>query len=162
MIKNCAGCGAKFETDSALQDFCSRHCLEIYYRQQEQALQNDLQYEKVCPTCGKTFQTFYSCKKYCSDRCRQVASCQRLKEMQEQDPTLKEKRREYARIYKKKLRALKQNNAVQQRKQNEQRNFEKEAAQCGMTYGKYRAAVEIFGKTFEELKKAYEDSKSFG
>ena len=30
--------------------------------------------------------------------------------------------------------------------------FLSEAAQCGMSYGTYRAAVERFGKSFEELK----------
>lgn len=36
--------------------------------------------------------------------------------------------------------------------------WQREAEQCGMTYGKYRAAVEQLGKTFEELKLNYENN----
>ena len=36
----------------------------------------------------------------------------------------------------------------------------REAAECGLSYGCYVAQVERFGKTYEELRTAYEKSMS--
>lgn len=39
------------------------------------------------------------------------------------------------------------------------RQWLEEAAACGMSYGKYRCAIEQLGKTFEELKTDYENNR---
>ena len=76
-----------------------------------------------CELCGKEFETNDSRKKYCSRECSRF-SCRRI------------------------------DRGVQRRKENKNRldKWINEAAQCGLSYGKYRMMIEHFGKTFEELR----------
>ena len=81
-----------------------------------------------CKLCGRNFEPHNSQQKYCSQSCSSK--------------------------YQNNFTRSEEFEKVQRREEKEKR-FEKwieEAAQCGMSYGQYRAAREFFGKTFEELR----------
>lgn len=84
----------------------------------------------TCPVCGKEFELTAHNKIYCCKRCANKRKCERQK--------VKKRRRKNVTSLNEWLR---------------------EACACGMSYGKYRSAVEYFGKTFEELKANYESNR---
>lgn len=80
----------------------------------------------ICKQCGREFQASYIYTKYCSEECRKKA------------------KREQAR---KQIAQLNASSA----KAKTLTEWCKEAAECNLDYGNYRALIES-GKTFDELK----------
>lgn len=79
----------------------------------------------TCKTCGKKFTDVYNAK-YCSKKCRDEA----VKKLQVANAMAKatgEKVKSFA-------------------------DWSREAHECNLDYGTYRAQIEVFGKTYEELK----------
>ena len=92
----------------------------------------------ICQICHKDFVPRYSFQKFCSDVCSKKAE----------------------RLRHRKLRA--QNAAKQVNEQSNPKSLDdwcREAAECNLDYGNYRALIES-GKTFDELK-ARADSHQF-
>lgn len=92
-------------------------------------------YKKKCKFCGKTFETTCPAQIYCSGACRYAnerANCTK-----QAPPILRAK--------KKKKRTID--------------DYIAESEACGLSYGQYKAQLRL-GKTFEELKAAYEEKKA--
>ena len=127
----CLNCGEHFFVSPSLKrKFCSKKCVDEYYRKLRDK-QNDSACEvrnKTCEICGAELPK--GRQKYCSNECLKFA-----------DKKHSHGRRTYCEFTRKKR--------DPNRKTIEQWN--REARQCGMSYGKYRAAINS-GKTFDELK----------
>lgn len=89
---------------------------------------------KECPHCHEKFIPIPSYKVYCSRKCCDTADKFRKREVQKN--SLLELK--VAKAENKPVKTLS--------------DWSREAAECNMDYGNYRAQVEVFGKTFEELK----------
>ena len=107
---------------------------------------------KNCLVCGAPFPATMPNRIYCSYTCKEKAHRQRIRS----NPQRRAKQLEQQRNYNKKY-ALIRRQLVETRaaKAAESNRWIKEAAECGMSYGKYRAAIEKLGKTFEELRKNF-------
>ena len=163
-LGTCPTCGKTFVSRYKFQKFCSIFCQRERARKLSRQSYNDKHplKEKTCPVCGKFFYTRSPIKIYCSSSCKDKVSGRNLRADPVRYAAYKEKQKEY---YKKHYRktnekylAAKRTADLIQREKEKPRDWLKEAEQCGMSYGKYRAAVEVFGKTFEELKQAYENN----
>lgn len=84
----------------------------------------------ICPICHKKFAPVYNAQKFCSDECRTKATLEKSRRLHSQ-------------------KAAKRVN--EQSKPKTLADWCKEAAECNLDYGNYRALIES-GKTFEELK----------
>lgn len=114
---------------------------------------------KTCVVCAKPFSTIYSRQKYCSETCYKQAKRTATRKVLEQRTCLTCGYVFYATATsdKKFCCATCRNNynpAGEKKKTID--DWVREARICKMTYGKYRAAIEYFGKTFEELQKERE------
>lgn len=88
--------------------------------------------ELKCAHCGKVFSPRNSCQKYCSEECRDQAYSQ-LQKVERQKP--KKPQKPKLEVAPKKTLA----------------DWCREANECNLDYGNYRALIES-GKTFGELK----------
>ena len=81
-----------------------------------------------CKLCGKEFEPQTKIQKYCSGKC--------------------------ANSYWNKFKRFEALEKIQRREERDRclNKWINEAAQCGLSYGKYRMMIEHFGKTFEELR----------
>lgn len=124
----CTMCGKEFLPKRVNQLTCSIDCAiqrnRILNREYHRT-HKPKKPPKVCVVCGKEFIPKSNAQSCCSTQC-----------------SLKKK-------------IMKMDFRRTSRKLNGKKTVEdwaSEAKECGMTYGKYRAAVELLGKTFEELK----------
>ena len=141
--KVCGICGTTFITNRPYQKFC-RCCADLgkqlrqkAYRQSKKAQTKpeDELFEKVCPICGKDFTTSNEKRIYCSEKCRNASVLQKQKAYQAAA------------------------SAELENQKNKNAHLDQvisEAYACGLTYGQYKVQVQIFGKTFEELKAEYD------
>ena len=90
---------------------------------------------KKCLNCGRFFETTSGMQKYCSIKC----SRQYIGEMRRLTG--------YAHKY-----ACEKNLEYSRTKEDTLKQYVNEAAECNMSYGKYRMMRDVFGKSFEELK----------
>lgn len=156
--KICPVCGKTFETNRPFQKYCSHDC---------QA--NNKYQEKECAYCGKKYSHTTRLSKYCSVECRRKAAKEKLI----QSTTMRicaycGKEFKPASNFMKYCSVECQKKANDAKKHEESKSpFAKpkesfldkwidEANACGMSYGQYKAQIQIFGKTFEELKAAYD------
>ena len=86
--------------------------------------------ERICELCGKKFMTNYPRKKTCSAECSRALDGRRCRKSIIADRV--------AEAENKLTKTLS--------------DWTREARECNMTYGQYRAQIEVFGKTYEELK----------
>lgn len=136
--RTCLLCGAKFYSAKGSAKYCSLECSDeaellrnraryLKSRRHEPDISSLPTEDRECAICGKTFTApIGSDKKFCSIFCELVNDYRELhppKEKVEKKPA-------------KKKTLL---------------DWQREAQQCGMSYGIYRAQIERFGKTFEEL-----------
>ena len=174
----CPQCGEEFVPHAGRQKYCSVECREKFrlQHQKNQGEQNAQGlYEKTCPVCGKIFSTEWRHKKYCSDACRQKFILDRRREKREAEAALEGRiisnetqclvcgktfsKNSASQLFcsvecRKKHQATRQSaekTAPEKKKKKSLFQWQQEAAQCGLSYGKYRAAVDCFGKTFDEL-----------
>ena len=125
----CAHCGKVFEAKGK-QIYCSDKCRDAAYTYRLNAERKKPEIAVKCKQCGKEFKPRHLNELFCSDECRKVA-----------------KREEYRRLngY---INARKVNSNAPRKMLDE---WCREAAECNLDYGTYRALIEL-GKTFEELK----------
>jgi len=147
MIKTCLFCGKEFETKKRTQKFCSSSCVSLYN------WQNISPIIKNCALCGKQFHTKVYHQKYCSSECRQKA--------QGYLKTCPVCGKQFKTTGKTKIycsadcRDSKPETVCIKREPSPFDIRIKEADACGLSYGYYSAQLRL-GKTFEELKAAYE------
>lgn len=135
----CFLCEKKFTTTKGYQKFCSTACQEKSDRLRAKARKIDARKkssewlttsppeERECMICGKIFAApSDSDKKFCSTFCELVDDYRKNNQSKEKVEKKPEKKKTLT-------------------------DWQKEAHQCGMSYGMYRAQIERFGKTFEEL-----------
>ena len=89
---------------------------------------------KTCKWCGKEFEAQSTLAKYCSDSCRKKAAAESFKQFQA---------RQKAKVPTDKIVARKPKTLA---------DWCREADECNLDYGTYRALIEHGGKTFEELR----------
>lgn len=125
----CKICGKNFEPRRHNQKYCSSVCYgESLVRRQEAKRQGG---GKICEYCGQIFKPRSEKSRFCSFDCAHKS-------------ILKKKAQNRA-----KERAELINAKVKKKTFAE---WCREADECNMDYGNYRAQIEVFGKTFEELK----------
>ena len=124
----CTGCGKPYIKRANNQKFCPECQAEHRRAAQAKAHDEIFAHEVTCGICGKKFTAFGKSAKYCSDKCKHIAN-----------NTYRE-RREVERLSKQEIRERRMAKWI------------REARECGMDYGNYRAQIEQFGKTYEELK----------
>lgn len=110
---------------------------------------------KFCVVCSQKFSTIYSRQKYCSEKCYRQAKLKLTPKKTERRtcPTCGHVFQVVSTSEKKFCCSTCKVNFKPNDKKKTLEDWAKEARACGMTYGKYRAAVEHFGKTFDELKR---------
>lgn len=134
MKRICRICGKTFETCKN-ELFCSPECRRENHRRKERerhaASYEQRKHEKPllkmrCEECGKEFTTRNSTQRFCSAQCS--GNYHRPKSTAKLQPKLSSKARSKSLD-----------------------DWCKEAAECNLDYGNYRALIES-GKTFDELK----------
>ena len=99
-------------------------------------------YDKPCKFCGKVFEAINPNQIYCSVDCRYEHT---LAESKKKTAERKNPAPPILRAKKKKKRTID--------------DYIAESEACGLSYGQYKAQLRL-GKTFEELKAAYEEKKA--
>lgn len=141
----CANCGKKMNKPPALiikSRFCSDVCKDFFNAK----LQAELSVSnwRTCAHCGDIFLPTTHQQIYCSKKCCILAQNKR--------------NREERASAKKELNDLKKETFVENKKTTSFEQISREADECGLSYGKYRAQL-MLGKTYEELKAAYESRR---
>lgn len=150
MIKTCLFCGKKFEAKKRTQKFCSHFCFWHYTWQNKSVI------IKKCLVCGKEFETTTPHQKYCSPECRQkVQGYLKTCPVCGKQFKTNSKNRIYCSTV---CRNAKPETRCTKREPSPFDIRIKEADACGLSYGYYSAHLRL-GKTFEELKAAYELKK---
>ena len=147
MIKNCLFCGKEFEAKKRTQKLCSSSCVGLYN------WQNMSPVIKTCLSCGKEFETKNPQKKYCSPECRTKAQgYYKICPVCGKQFKTNSKNRIFCSTV---CRDAKPETRCTKREPSPFDIRIKEADACGLSYGYYSAQLRL-GKTFEELKAAYE------
>lgn len=122
----CAHCGKIFETKTTAKKYCSDRCRETSYWKRRAAEYAKPSAKMHCEECGKEFEPRLSTQRYCSPQC--------------------------AEIYIKPKSTAKSQPKSQPKSQGKAlSDWCREAAECNLDYGNYRALIES-GKNFDELK----------
>lgn len=160
MKQTCKICGKEFNPKPN-ELFCSAECRrENRNRKQRERYKKPLRI--MCARCGKIFETKTTAKKYCSDKCREASYEQRRyekplikkrceecgREFETRNATQRYCSQQCAEIYNKPKSPPKLHPKTQGKTLSD---WCREAADCNLDYGNYRALIES-GKTFEELK----------
>ena len=134
--RTCLICGKIFLTRRSYAKYCSNDCRQIADSMKYKSRKNDASglSVKTCKICGKKFVSAIENQVFCSTKCRNTYDD--LQYSSNQDT------RKTGFYFSQKPRP-KSGKSIEQ--------WNHEAIQCGMSYGKYRAAIQS-GKTFEELK----------
>ena len=135
----CLQCGEEIFSTHRSRKFCSRKCASRYYYVPQKGKAE----ARACVGCGKIFapDTKHPHQKFCSDECREHA--RRL--------------RRTKKIF------LDEQEKLTPKKQPGEKTLEdwvREARECNLDYGNYRALIAA-GKTYEELK-ATADTRTAG
>ena len=178
----CEICGGEFETTDSRKKCCSYECQRLMEkkRKREHArlrrLSKPLQ-KKKCEICGTEFETVTNRKKYC-DKCAAVLYRKQTKMSKERIKAYKAKlkelnaTRELAQVQLDaeimampitKLPSCGDGTPPPAKKivsKNKMDRIIMEAAECGLSYGRYKFETEQRGKTFAQLKSDYESKKS--
>lgn len=181
MTKKCALCGKEFTTIRKQVRYCSDACRKKKNRMDYDARQKAERAERraklaasigktaTCPICGNDFVKKIARQKYCSTKCSDVVKFEKLQEQRKstrQTSTCPVCGKKFvpnsesqvccSRSCGVKFRAVKAQSASAG-KTNLNKGIEeldKEAKQCGLSYGKYIAMLSI-GKTFAEMRLEY-------
>lgn len=149
-VATCPVCGKEFVKHMGNEKYCSDDCRRLAKLQKDnnRARRKHPNYkpkrpvfDKVCPHCGKSFITTEATKKFCSAACFNA----HMKKIQAMA------------LAQEKAQAL--NNKAVSRPTKKLDDWAREAYQCGLDYGTYRALIGQ-GKTFEELKTQYEQRRA--
>ena len=151
----CRHCGKEFEPQTRRQKFCSCNCSikAHYYRSHERRPD-----KRPCDHCGKEYVPISISSRYCSANCAKLG---KLEKARKRYANLHAERATQTAIAKAKV-VIASDVNTEEKPQSKEKSLEdwiREASECNMDYGNYRAQIEHFGKTFEQLK-AQADSKS--
>ena len=135
MQRTCKYCGAELIGTANGRKYCSMLCRRAAERIKKRKPEQPV--EIKCAHCGKAFSRRNGYQKYCSEECRAQAYSQ-LQKVEPKKPT------------KPKLEVAPKKTLA---------DWCREANECNLDYGNYRALIES-GKTFDELK-ANADSRQF-
>lgn len=161
VVKKCIVCGKSFETNKpTLIKTCSKECSYLHHLNicnNHKTARSKI--KKTCPVCGVEFEPYRKSQIYCSIICRDVMRAKRKSQgYKTARLTYKFRNETYTEIHRDVffdlLRAIFNRGFRRKPPANKKPldDWIREADACGMSYGKYRAAVEVFGKSFEELK----------
>jgi len=167
--KTCPICGESFIAKSRRQKYCSERCRQKAAGIRYSAFRvkkTPPTFEKTCPTCGKSFETRDTRKIYCSRQCRDLANNKRPRDRKPVEKfcpvcgksfIARNVRQIYCSPWCGGERIAKvpghiKTKPVKKKPEKSLEQWMQEARDCGMSYGKYRAAVERLGKTYDELK----------
>ena len=153
-MKNfCVQCGKEIVGRRAQAKFCSAECLHAFYRVSDNL-------PRTCKFCGKPFSKRNRKRKFCSDQCRDAFYRQKRKSQ----PLLKTcpvcgkefpDKGHWGKCCGRKCRELLRRQEAQPKIELPRArgldDWVREAAECNLDYGSYRALIER-GKTFDELK----------
>ena len=160
-IKKCVICGAEFETNKPDTLTCSKECSYRHHLNICNKRNESVDAKHVCPVCGEDFVPYRNTQVYCSSKCRDVDTvlrkCQKSKDLRLEHKFKDEAYTEIHRdIFIVLMRKIFRRNVRKKRilKTKTLDDWIRESDACRLSYGKYRAAVEVFHRTFEELKNA--------
>ena len=183
LLRKCEICGAEFVTDRYHHLYCSDKCRDIGY--EKFAYKPRQPVEKTCKHCGKKFiAEGGGQQKYCSEECRKrywlkeqrairqrrrIADLPGIAVPSEKPVKPKKKFHYYKEIENresewspenpKPVEPLSELERFKLGNRDRQQLMALEASECGLSYGKYKQALEN-GKTYEELKAKYEAEKA--
>jgi len=156
----CQHCGKEFIKWRGNQKFCSAQCRDNHEKANRPKAQPKP--PKVCAQCGQEFIPTNNNQKYCS-----VVCCEAHwhRSAVEKTLTCKTCGKKFTDVYNAKYCSKKCRDEAIKKEQAKQAmakatgekvktlsDWTREARECNMDYGQYRAQIEVFGKTFEELK----------
>ena len=160
LFRKCAICGKVFRLTQPNQKYCCSTCAKQAHcesarksAKNHRALKAKPLPEKLtCPICKRIFVPKSIGQKYCDEGCADEATRRNIRE---------HNRRRNAQNRAKEATT----HAVDQVTHTITRtrtfaDWQREAAECNMDYGNYRAQIEHFGKTYEQLK-ATADRRQF-
>ena len=183
LLRKCDVCGAEFVPDKYHRLYCSEKCRDIGY--QKFAYKPMQPVEKTCKHCGEKFMAETGQQKFCSEDCRKrywlnqkairrqqkrYADLSGLSEQTEKpkgtkkrefrfSPKIKNRESEWSPANPKPVEPMSKLERFKLGNKDKQQLMALEASECGMSYGRYKLALEQ-GKTYEELKAAYEEEKA--
>lgn len=170
-VLTCPNCGKEFKQNVVTQVYCSDKCRNAYNKKrylEEYHAQIESE-KKICAYCGQKFTPTTRTQKYCTPVCCEMSFGRRV--------TVKKLKckncgKEFSDVYNAKYCSTKcRNEAIKKEsaanamaKASGQAvkslaDWTREASECNMDYGTYRVQIEVFGKTYEELK-ATADNRS--
>ncbi len=183
----CVYCGRKFTPSPFFLEharFCSIKCRNDYQAyvvdgktpppEKSSEKSSEIQPKKrLCEHCGAEFIPTSFNQKYCSEQCRTKHNNELHKKVKQcdvcgKDFTVSKHKgaqtscddcRDYIKNYRP---SIENKPAPEPPKKSTDKTLDdwaREADEVGMTYGKYRVAVEKLGKTYDELKTEYERRK---
>lgn len=158
-VRSCVICGKKFLTRNGKHICCSTDCRKVYHKKYTEPLRrahDEPSVQATCPICGNNFAKSFHTQKFCPDcrnnlnNARGNASMLAIKcehcgkkfvpRNANQRFCCKSCGATFRATHRSKSKPVK---TLEQ--------WQVEAAACGLSYGKYRAAL-ASGKSFEELK----------
>ena len=163
VIKKCAICGKEFEYNGKHIKYCSEECAyealkarnrKQYYKNKGQIYDDTPpetydgtppEFVRKCAICGKEFEVHSNHKKYCSEKCAYEAIKARNRKQYYKNKIQREIYDEMSMELQKKKVPLEQ--------------LIKESQELGISYGKYRALLNM-GKTYEELKAKKKEARN--
>ena len=163
ITRECPNCHKKFTTTYSTKVYCSYRCKEEYKSTlQKIRVPTPVPESRKCEYCGKEFKPKVHNQKYCSDECSRAVQFG-IKTSQEKNTKVKcpQCGEEFVRTvgtqkfcstrcreryYKGRPRPAKKSTGKTLS------DWAREAKECNLDYGNYRAMIEIMGKTYEELK----------
>lgn len=146
--RQCPTCGKKFISTAPAQKYCSTECRPNYnFKPPRVAIR------KVCERCGKEYTVTSPNQRYCSAECRQA-----LREcvicgvkFSPKNPTTRYCS-DCAKAIHRPTPAKSKSTKPKSTREKTLTEWLREAAECHMDYGLYRALVEKTGRTFEQCK----------
>lgn len=155
----CQHCGKEFVKWRGNQKFCSAKCRNNHAKKPPKV---KVIPPRICLQCGKEFIPTMSTQKYCSEICCEAYWGRRVVV---HTMTCKTCGKKFTDVYKAKYCSKKCRNEAIKKEQAKHAmakatdekvktlaEWTREARECNMDYGQYRAQIEVFGKTYEELK----------
>ena len=161
ITRECPNCHKKFATTCSTKKYCSSYCKDAYISMRAKLHPpRPLPESRKCEFCGKEFKPKSHNQKYCSDKCNRAVNSGR-KILQEGKPKIKcpQCGKEFVPNPNQKFcssRCQDRHCKGRPRPAKESAgktldDWVREADECNLDYGNYRALIEL-GKTYEELK----------